>query len=224
MLERLKDQLKDLLGNLWDKVQESPAYAQLLEKYQDMSANAQRLLGIAVASILSLLLLSMPFTYYTSSSTSLAEFEEKKALIREMYKAMRTAEMVRQAPQPTAAAQLRDMAQSRLTSAKLVPEQIKSVETFDNKTESTPSSSIPKEVLQEGIKVSLLKLNLRQVADLAFQLQSMDASAKMVGVDVTANREDNHYYDVVFKLVSFNVPVRSAPAAPTKGTKPGRGS
>ena len=68
------------------------------------------------------------------------------------------------------------------------------------------SSWIPKSLEQNGVSVAVKKLNLSQIVDIGQKLQRINTTAKMVGIQVVAQAADPHYFDVVYKLVAFNLP------------------
>jgi hypothetical protein len=62
---------------------------------------------------------------------------------------------------------------------------------------------IPKEINYVGVQIVLNKLNLTQILDIGTKLQNVNNSAKLIELDMSANKDDNHYYDVTFLLASF---------------------
>jgi hypothetical protein len=95
-------------------------------------------------------------------------------------------------------------AKASLSQAGLLETQIGQMESLP---EGDPENTLaPKNVQQQGLKVQVKKLNLRQVIDLGYQLQSLDSSVKMTGLEIAASSEDPHYFDTVFKLISYSLP------------------
>jgi len=211
----LKDQLREAFQNFMAKVQESTAWIQLEEKFQNLSPNAQKGVLAGAGSFVALILLAIPWSYYSSSQEFLAEYDEKKQLIRELFRVSRASSILQNAPPAVSVPQLQSDIQNRLSAAQLQPDQIRGVTEFDNAGPQA-SPSIPKNVIQKGVQVSLAKLNLRQLVDLGFQMQSVHPNAKMVSLEVSASHEDPHYFDVVYRIIGF-----SLPAEPQKGPPPG---
>ncbi len=209
--EDVKDNVKEQVKAIWARVRESDAYLQLNERYQSLSPNGQKAAlagGVAVAF---LIVMAIPWTFYSGSKTSIEEYEAKRDVVRELFKVNREASGLPPAPPPIAASELESMARQTLTTARLVPEQIVSV------TESPANvSGIAKTIDQTGIAVSLAKLNLKQIVEIGSELQGMQSTARMMGLEVKANAADSRYYDVVYKIVAF---AAKPEVAPKKGKK-----
>jgi hypothetical protein len=216
------DDLRDQLGERWQaalgQAQESSIYISLREKYDNLAPPMQKLTLFLGSVVMVFLLFLIPWSYISSGNTSLEDFENKKTTIRELFRVSRYSGELASAPPNTPPSVLQSRAQSELQQARLQPEQIKSVEEFDN---SGPQASaiIPKSVIQKGIKVSLSKLNLRQVIALGSQLQTLERGVKMVGMDVMATSEDPHFFDVTYKLVTFTLPVEATPETGKKNPR-----
>jgi hypothetical protein len=219
-LDDLKDQLKEQGQAVWSRIQESSTYIQISEKYSDMNPATQKaaLIGTIVLSIF--LVLAVPIGYLTSASESVTAFEDKKALLRELYRVNRASSELDAAPAAADPAMLVSQAQNQLTVAHIPPELVKGVREFDNSSPQPGSRAlpnVPKAVMQKGVEVSLTKMNLRQVVDLGFQLQAMNRGLKMIGLSIDADIANPHYFDVVYQLVSFSLPVEAEPVLNQKG-------
>lgn len=218
--EELKERFLTQALSYWERIKESSAYNQLRDRYENLSPAAQRGSLIGGAVLIALIILSFPFSYYSNSQTSVSEFEEKRSTIRELLKVTREASDVPDLAQPPPMDQLKNMADTQIRNANLLPEQVKSVE-----VSSAASKLIPQNLSSGSLIVTLSKLNLRQVVDLGYQLQAMNTSVKMQDLSIVANREDVHYFDVVYKLIALAVPSTPAPepepiAPPKRKAKP----
>lgn len=213
----LKDRLTSELKTTWDRIQDSSLYNQLKDRYENLSPSMQKIATIGAAVLVVALVMSFPLSYYSQSSTYVGEFEEKRDVIRELLKVSREASDVPDLAQPPPVEQLRGMAEAQTKNANLLPEQVKSIEVG-----TSDSRLIPANLSSGTLNVHLAKLNLRQVVDLGYQLQAMNSSVKMQDLVVTANQEDNHYFDVAYKLIALAVP--SAVSIPEpESTRPARG-
>lgn len=214
-LDDLKDRISTEARATWDRIQESAAYNQMRDRYENMTPSMQKLTfygGIAVAT---LIVLSIPYGYFSGSTDAVGEFEGKRMTIRELLKVSREASEVPAIPPAPSIDSLRSTVDSMIHSANLLPEQIKG-------TQSTTSSAmIPANLSEGGLQITLAKLNLRQVVDLGYKFSNISPSVKMSDLTMTANREDNRYFDVVYKLVALAVPaapvIATEPEAPKKG-------
>jgi len=214
------DELKERLSSEWtqtsERIQESAIYNQLRDRYENMSPAMQKLSIVGGAALISAIILSIPYSYFSQSSDYVTEFEGKRSTIRELLKVTRESSEVPNvipAPSPD---MLRGSIENQLKAANLLPEQMRGAQAV-----GTGSQLIPKNLTQGVLEVNLAKLNLRQVIDLGYQIGTINPSVKMTDLVMTANKEDNRYFDVVFKLVSLAVP--EAPIVQDEPVgKPGR--
>lgn len=200
----LKDRLSSDARATWDRIQENPAFNQLRDRYDNMSPVMQKLTMFGGIAALTFFLLSMPYGYFSTSQDYVSEFEGKRMTIRELLKVSRESADVPQIPQAPPLESIRQTVEGSIRMANLLPEQIKGTEVVD-----ADSKTIPKNLSEGALRISLAKLNLQQTLDLGYQFQSISASVKLKDLMITANREDARYFDVVYKLVALAVP--SAP-------------
>ncbi|WP_374028228.1 hypothetical protein ACES2J_07270 [Bdellovibrio bacteriovorus] len=205
----LKEKLVSDARVTWERIQESGAYNQLRDRYENMTPAMQKLTLVGGVALVSLIILSIPYGKYTQSTEYVGEFESKRMTIRELLKVSRESSDVPQIPQAPSMDMIRNNIDNQIKAANLLPEQIKGTEVQENN-----SNLVPKNLTEGLLQVSLAKLNIRQVLDLGYQFQSINPSVKMKDMVMTANREDNRYFDVVYKLVALAVPAAPAPEAP----------
>jgi hypothetical protein len=217
-LDELKERLSSELSQTKERIEESAWFNQLRDRYENMSPAMQKLSVVGGAALVSLVILSIPYSYFSTSTTYVEEFEGKRSTIRELLKVTRESSEVPNiipAPNPD---MLRGNIENQLKAANLLPEQMRGTQAVGN-----GSALIPKNLTQGVLEVSLAKLNLRQVIDLGYQMANISPSVKMTDLAMTANREDSRYFDVVFKMVSLAVP--EAPIVQEEPVKmPGRGN
>ena len=213
-LDELKDQLKTSLQTTWERIQESEAYNQLNDKYQSLSPSGQKVAQAVTAVILAGIVFYSPISQVQLSSELLGQFEEKRTLIRDLFKTYRESSAnLQMAPAPQSA-ELISTIQGSLQGAKLVPEQIVSV---------TPTQAegrlIPTNLQQEVVEVKLAKLNLRQVVDIGAQLANISQAVKVKDMFMQANAEMAGYFDVAYKLYALKVP-EALPEPPPEPVNP----
>lgn len=222
-LEDIKEQLREQLQTLAARVQESPAWQEAMERYQSLTPTAQKGVLGGIGALAALILFLIPYLFFAASQSTLAEFEEKKQLIRELYRYSHAATTMGPAPMPVSAGELRNAIQGVLASQSppLLPEQTLGINDFDNS--KAKSAALPMGLTQSGVAVSLSRLNLDQVVKVGAALQDLRPTAKVIGVKVQATAADPHYFDVTYKLVAFNLPVEpvAAPAGKPGAAKPG---
>jgi hypothetical protein len=221
-LDDLNDRVKEQLASIAGRVRESTLWNQLVEKFQDMSPNAQKITLGGGAFLLALFLMAIPWTFYSSSQDEIQTFEEKKSTLRDLYRVWRTSAAIPPSTQTFSAAELRGAVSGVLASIqpRLLPEQTVSINDFDNS--SSVSSAIPKGLTQQGVIVNLNDLNLDQVVKVGASLQTLRTTAKVTGVRIQAQPPpNNHYFSVTFKIVAFNLPPEATSKTPGKpGAKP----
>lgn len=215
-LEDLKDKLTETFNKIKDAVEESSAYNSLREKYDTLPATTQRGILIGAAVVAALILLSIPYSFLSSSGQYVGEFEEHRALIRAL---LRTRSLGGGPPLPRGLSsnEIETRVKMTLNQASLLDTQIDKMEGL---SEGEPQSHLaPPNVLQQGLRVKLKKLNLRQVLDLGHQLQNLDESLKMTGVEIKASSDDAHYFDTIFTLISYSLP-ESVEKSEKEGSRP----
>jgi hypothetical protein len=214
-LDAAKEKIIDAVSLKWSEFQESSTYMTFKEKHDDLNPIVQKLIKYGVAITALLILLLIPFSFLSSSWDKVDEFTEKKTLVRELLRLRRDLNQAPVVPTPPTSAQLKSQVDSLLTEFQLLPEQIAEVTTSQfhsssNPAETSQSNLIPKTFEQEGVQASLQKLTLTQIVDLSFRLKGLNAGAKLLAMDMKASSFDPHYYDVMFRLVSFSIPASSS--------------
>ena len=218
--EDIKEQIQNTLKNQWEQFQESSLYIQVKERYENLTPQMQKLTlwGSAVLAIL--IVLSLPISYYSESATYVSEFEEKRQLVRDLLKTSRESQESPDLAVPPSMEQLKSQVDAQIQSARLVPEQILG-------TQIIPASSklIPNTLSEGTLKISLAKLNLKQLIDLGYQFQSLNPSVKMLDLQIEANRLDPRYFDVTYKMAALAVPNKlETPAEPELDKKNKKGT
>ncbi|MCC7405615.1 MAG: hypothetical protein IT288_14545 [Bdellovibrionales bacterium] len=223
-IDDLKDKATESLNRLKETIQESSVYNTLRERYETLPAATQKAVVMGSAGLVVMILLSIPWSFLSSSSDFVSQFEESRDLIRGLLK---TRSMAKGTPLPRgmSAGEIESRARTMLTSAGLLESQIGSTLPLP---QGDPQSGLaPSSVLQQGVRVELKQLNLRQIIDVGYELQNLDPSVKMTGLEIQATAEDPHYFTVAFKLISFSLPEPEenpeAKEPPARGKKGLRG-
>lgn len=224
-LEDLKDQLNERAQAYWSRIQESSLYIRLHEKYADLNPTSQRLV-LAVGSILLVLFtLMIPWSYISSSQQSVADFEANKAILRDLFRVSRASAELASAPPQLDPSTLSSQATAQLQTMNLQAEQIAGVTVVDNAQGGPKLPGVPNAVQQKGIEVRLKKLNLRQVIEIGYQLLTLQRTGlKMTGLTVTASSPDPHYFDAMYRIISFSLPTPVEPVKPAAGKRGARPS
>lgn len=199
--DNLKDQAKSVFNRTSERVRESEAYLQLEDRYQNLSPSGQKLTRLLSVLVLLFLLLFIPMSYLSSSSTMITLYEEKRDLVRELFRTYRESSSSLNIAMPPNSDSLRMSIQSIIQRAELTPEQNLGITNA-----SVEGRLIPQNLVTEVLFVKLIKLNLKQIVDIGGSIAGISNSVKMKDLTITANQQDNRYYDVTYKLYSLNVP------------------
>ena len=211
-IDDLKDQVTERLSGVWATIQESSLYATALEKFQTMSHTGQRGLIAGAGLVVVILLFLIPYSYFSSSSDQIADFEYNRSVIRDLLKASKMAKSGEALPDQLSISDLRSRVQSELSSFQLLPEQIGDIQELLGGKKSLAKPPIK----QAGITINLKQLNLEQAVSIGHRLQQLNSSVKMVGLQMTANRAKGNYFDVIYKLASFSLPAPPPDKTPSK--------
>lgn len=206
--DEIKERLRDELKSFWDRIQDSSLYTQIKEKYENLTPQMQKITLFAMGAVFLFLVLSTPVAYVTTASENIAEFEEKRNVIRSLLQVTRDAKDMPNIPTPPPLESIQSNVDGILQSARLMPEQIVS-----NELTNEISSLIPANLMGGSVRVALSKLNIRQVMDISYELQNISQSVKLKDMQLQASADKSGYFDVQFVLVALNVPkIEIAPA------------
>lgn len=201
-LEELREQLSQNLKDFGAKIQDSPIFQSLKEKFDDLPSNQQKIIVVLLVVIVSFFVFSFPYENWSTSSNAIVEFEDRRQLIRDLLKVTKeTSEIPAFSPAPELG-QIKTDIEMRLQQFQLVSEQIAGV----NVEMPSNSALIPQDRQEGGIKVFLKKLNLRQVVDITAQIQTMQNAVKLKNLSLDSNIQDPRYLDAVLDFSVIKIP------------------
>lgn len=216
-IDNLKEQLKSAGTSISQRIEESPTYAQLKDRYENLSPTGQKGAQALAALLVLFFLFFIPLNNLSESQTSLSLFEEKRDLIRDLFKTYRETSATPDISIPPTQDMLRSNIESIITRADLLPEQKLGI------SEIAPEGRlIPSGLINNVLQVQLAKLNLKQIVDIGSSIVAISNSVKMKDLFITANRQDTRYYDVTYKLYSLKVPQPNIEPPPEPETKRGK--
>ena len=202
LLESLKEQGKSLFEKTSERIRESSTFVQLQDRYESLTPSGQKIAGATSIFIVLFMLLFIPMSNLFSSYNTLALFEEKRTLIRELFRTYREASSTAQnVPIPPPLESLKMAVEAIITRAELNPEQNQGV--VDGAIEGR---LIPQNLISNVLFVKLGKLNLKQIVDIGASITTISDSIKMKDIAIVANQQDSRYYDVTYKLYTLKVP------------------
>lgn len=219
LLTNIKEQGKSGIEKLGERIKESAAFAQAMDRYESLSPGGQQGVRIGLGFLVLLIVLFIPLTNLLNSRNMLITFEENRNLIRELFKTYRESSVSQSLPVPPSIDSLSAQIQSLLQQADLMPEQNLGVSAG-----SADGKLIPKNLVAGVLTVSLAKLNLKQIVDIGTGILGISGSVKMRDIAIVANAKDTRYYDVTYTLYSLKVPEAIPEAPPEIETKPVKSS
>lgn len=208
-LEEIGNQLKEKFSELIEKLKETELYQNGQERYQSLSPNGQKAARYLTAVLFILILVFYPVSQLQVSRDFVAEFETKRELLRDLFKTYRESSASPLLPQPPQGMELVSQAQTTLTAAQLLPQQIVNVAVVEPE-----GRLIPKKLINSVVAVQLSSVNLRQAVDIGTQLANISASVKVKDLEIHPTEGKTGYFDVTYKLYAFNVPQPILEAAP----------
>lgn len=199
-LDELKEQALDQLKATWERIQESPAFIQAKEKFDELTPNAQKGVTAAAGFLIAMIVLSFPLGWISQSTENLAKYEKNRKLIEDFLKVQKDLQTAPNVPTSASAGQIQSSAADLIEKTGISKTQIK----FNGLGSTDMPPYLPSYIEYSSVRLQLEKLNLTQVLDLGVKLQNMNRLAKLMGLEMTANKDDNHYYDVNFNLAVFS--------------------
>jgi hypothetical protein len=201
--EDLKEQLREQASEALAKIQETSAFNSLRERYESQTPPVQKAITLAGIGLFILFLSSCPMSYISSSSETLAQFEENRELIQGLLRASRSAKEPPPLPPPMSSDSLKGTIDGVLRQAGLLPDQIGEMNAIPD---GELKGLAPAGVLTAGLAVQIKKLNLQQVIELGNLVQNMAPGTKLLGLDVVQSAGTSHYYDMILRVINFGLP------------------
>jgi hypothetical protein len=202
-LEELRDQLSEQVTEALAKIQETSAYNSLRERYESQTPTVQKVIVAALCLGALFVLMTFPWSYLSSSSDSLAQFETNRELIQGLLHASRSAKEPSPLPPPIGPDQLRASVERTLHENGLVPDQIGNMQAIP---ESAIKEMAPAGVVATGLAVQIKKVNLNQILELGNLMHNLGPGIKLTGMDVVQSSGQTHYYDLIVSVVHFGIP------------------
>lgn len=221
LLDSLASQMKSIGSRIAQQVQESQTFQQAQDRYQNMSPLMQKVTAFLGALLVALVILFYPLSQLTESRSSLSMFEEKRGLIRDLFRTYRESASAPNIAMPPNPDGLQSAVNAILDRAELLPEQRSGISPG-----AVEGRLIPQNLVSHVLQVKLAKLNIRQVVDIGSAIAGISESVKMKDLLISANRQDTRYFDVTYGLYSLKVPEPTIEAPPEveKPVKKTRGS
>ena len=206
-LEEMKELIREKWGEVQARLEESPTYDNLKERYMELSTLSQRLILFGSIGGLIILFNLFPFSYMMSSIELVRSYESQKELVQGLLKYSQTQGGGASLPQGEGVSSLISKFRSSLNKFRLLPVQI--VEVSKVSDDEFVKDRLKPPIIQSSLKVRLKWLNLQQVVQIGASLQSLKPNVRMLGLEIEEDKEKDNYYNVVYKLVGLSLPVES---------------
>ncbi len=217
-MTEVTEKFKALFQRISNSVQESESYSKMQDRYQSLNATGQKALLAGAIVLVLFLLLFYPLSQLSQSQALITTFEEKRALIRDLFRTYRESSGSSSVIVPPQFESLKASIETILSGANLVPEQrVGTLET------SVEGRLIPQSLVSHVLEIKLAKLNLKQIVDIGTSIAGISESVKMKDLIIAAHARDTRYFDVTYKLYSLNVPEAAPEPPPEIEIKPKKG-
>lgn len=220
--EDLKDKFQDGIAEFRNKIEESPAYHSVRERYENLSTSAQRALLLSLVAAGIIMFCYIPYSYFSSSSVYVTEFNEKRSMIRQLLRASRLASQAGSVSNPPEIGTLQSTITNRLAQFNLLPDQNGGINIVS--AAALGGSLAPAGIVQEGLSVNLKQLNLKQVVDIGYDFQNLAQGVRLVGLSMSPTPADTRYFDVIFQIARFSMPGVSTGGDANAGAPPAGGN
>lgn len=208
-MSQILEQIKEVGAKVNQQVLDSPAFNQLKDRYENLSPSGQKMVVLVGVLLIVFVLLFIPLTNLTVSQTSMSGFEDKRNLVRDLYKTYRESSATPDIETPPPVMVIKSSIESIIEKAELLPEQKLGI-----REATAEGRLIPQSMLSGVLDIQLVKLNLKQIVDIGSSLVAISNSIKMKDLSIIANREDTRYYDVTYKLYVLKVPEQQPEITP----------
>lgn len=202
-LEDIKDRVRETATNLWSQIQEDPTFNTLREKYESLPTNTQKGIIAGVVVVVLSVLFFIPYSYLSSSSSFVEEYEDHQQTIRELLKVSRLNQGGVRPPEGLSSMEMQTRLRGIIETSGLLPEQIGDMQEFSGGLRSYARPPI----ITQGVQVALNKLNLQQIVEIGYNLQQAHPTLKMAGLEIKADATAPGYFNVIYKIVSFSMPM-----------------
>ncbi len=204
-LDSLKEQLMDRWNTIWERIRDSDAYIQLRERYQNLSPSMQKIVTASGIGFVILFILLIPYSFLSTSWESVDTFENNVRLIRDFYRVQRELASTPMVPETPSAGDIGTQVSGILNQVGLSPEQINGPREITPEREANNALQ-PVGISEHGVEVTLMKLNVKQVSEIGTRLSQLGQGLQLTSLDMKANGENDHYYDVIFRVTGFSIP------------------
>jgi len=207
-IKNLIENLKERVKAAWAEQQESELFISTKEKFDALPPIAQRSILFGLLFVVVLLILWWPLSNFLDSTDFNSKFDERRQTLKELLRIERDFSSQPSVPAPPSPASMKTQFEQKLVGNGVKTSQIKDQGTLPPQNVAGAN--------QQGYQYRLSHLTVRQATDLSYDLEHVDPSFKIAGIELIAETQDPHFYEVGIKIVNFTAKVAEA-EIPGKG-------
>jgi hypothetical protein len=193
-IKNLIENLKERIKTAWSEQQESEIYLKTKEKYDELPPLVQKGIMGGISLLFLLLIFWWPLSNFFDSSDFNSKFDDERQTLKELIRIERET-TVGSLTNPPSPSSLKTQFDSKIANAGIKTDQVKD------------QSEMPMQLVglaeQHGFQYRITHITIRQAVDLGYELEHVDPSLHIGGLEVTAEPQDPHFYDVGIKIVNF---------------------
>lgn len=208
----LKEKLIEIFQQIASRVQENSIYIQLMERYRNFNPLMQKLILASIVFFVLFAVYLIPDSFVSSSVTYEESFQVNRRLVRDLFRTARNPMIRADQFKGPDFDEMKSLIEAQMLGAQIMDSQKGA---FLPVNKPLPSKLVPGAIQQTGLSFEVKKLNLTQIVQLSQKLSSLHPNTKLAGVDIQADKEDPHYFQVKFTMSSLSLPIKDD-SQPTK--------
>lgn len=198
--EELRERISDQTSNILAQIKESSVYNNLKEKFDILPVTQQNAIMAVVGITFAGILIMIPYSSLNTSWENENLFTEYRDLMRELLRSSTIKDTQSKRVGFSASRAMSGLrGELRLH---VLEEQIASIQPF-NITKAP--RVIPSQIDAEGLRIRVNQLNLRQIIKVGYAIQNESDNSQLFNIDIKVNPENDHFFDVTYELIGFNL-------------------
>ncbi|MEC9284139.1 MAG: hypothetical protein VX642_15595 [Bdellovibrionota bacterium] len=220
-LDDIKEQFFEQLNAYKERIQDTPAYNQIKERYDDLPPRNQKIVLISGGLLVIYIVLSIPLGSLSEASSKIDKYESTKSTLASLRKVSDQMSAIPNPPSAPASSSLSNSIKSMILSEGIAEDQIASTQSFSEEN-TGQFKSVPKSAEITGVRVSLKKLNIKQITSLLYKAQRQSRPAKITHLQMNPEGSEAGFFNLNFEIRGFNLNFEEAPKEEAKGSRRSR--
>lgn len=197
----LKEKILTELSQIYDRIQNSPAFIHSKDRYENLSPLSQKALIYGSSLFLIIFVFSIPWGFLSLSWEYLEEFEQKKNLTYELEKIKVDGALAPLIPPSPNSEAIKKRISDFIKDNNIPQELVKS-----NAIVSVSSPLFPDKFTDGAVQLEIQKLNLKQIVDITHAASSLGATVKLKDLIIRSNSQDPKYLDLKVSFFALSLP------------------